>query len=85
MHRPTVVLPEPLSPTKPRVSCLRMEKVMSSTALISAIFFWKTIPEVTGKYIFRFWTSTIVSPDLLPFVVPLVVIDRLPTLRLRSE
>ena len=48
---PTVVLPLPLSPTNPRVSPLWMPKVTPSTALISATFFWKRMPEVIGKYL----------------------------------
>ena len=53
MHRATVVLPEPLSPTRPNVSPRLMKKLTSSTALISATRFWKIVPEVTGKYFLR--------------------------------
>jgi hypothetical protein len=34
---PAVVLPQPLSPTNPSVSPLRMEKVMPSTARIGSL------------------------------------------------
>ena len=57
-HRPVVVFPQPLSPTRPSVSPRRIVKLTSSTALMSATFRWKITPEVTGKYILRFRIST---------------------------
>src|SRR5690606_22566647 len=54
--RPTVVLPQPLSPTKPSVSPSRTKKETSSTALTSAILRRK-MPPWTGKYLQRFFTS----------------------------
>src|SRR3990170_5896757 len=63
MQRPVVDLPQPLSPTRPRVSPWRMPKLMPSTAFTSAILRWKMMPAVTGKYIFRSWISTRMSPS----------------------
>src|SRR4030042_125214 len=57
IQRPVVVLPHPLSPTSPRVSCFFISKLMSSTALTSPTFFRKS-PQVIGKYILRFLTSS---------------------------
>ena len=58
MALPVVVLPQPLSPTSPRVSPWLMVKETLSTAFTSATLRWKMIPDVTGKYIFRFFTSS---------------------------
>src|SRR3990170_8617781 len=62
MTRPSVVLPQPLSPTSPSVSPRLISKLTPSTALTSATLRWKMIPEVTGKYIRTSATRTIVSP-----------------------
>src|SRR5438477_1821613 len=51
MQRPVVVLPQPLSPTSPRVSPRRTVKSIPSTALTSPTFRLITIPSVTGKCI----------------------------------
>ena len=52
MARPSVVLPEPLSPTTPSVSPLRTSRLMPSTALI-----WPTTlrmtPRLIGNQTFR--------------------------------
>ena len=53
-----VVLPQPLSPTRPKVCPLPMEKLTSSTALSSL----RGLPlrvRPTGKYILRSLTLTI--------------------------
>src|SRR5690606_26096890 len=66
IDRPTVVLPQPLSPTSPNVSPSRTNRETSSTALTSAIFRRK-IPPWTGKYLLKPLTSskTSVSADAL--------------------
>src|SRR3990170_1927553 len=64
MQRPVVDLPQPLSPTSPRVSPRRMENVTPSTAFTSAILRWKMMPAVTWKYIFSSRMSTKKSPFL---------------------
>ena len=56
--RPVVDLPQPLSPTRPRVSPSQMSNDMPSTALMSPTCRWTTIPRVMGKYFFRFSTRT---------------------------
>src|SRR4030042_217810 len=58
---PVVVLPLPLSPTRPRVSPRLMEKLTPSTALMSPIFFLIKVPKATGKWTFRSCTSTNMS------------------------
>src|SRR6185295_435284 len=55
-ERPAVVLPQPLSPTSPRVSPGATAKEMSSTARTWATTREKT-PFFTGKYFFRARTS----------------------------
>jgi hypothetical protein len=59
--RPTVVLPQPDSPTRPNVSPRLMKKLTSSTA-----FTWATVrcksPPRTGKYLRRRSTSRSTSP-----------------------
>src|SRR5437867_806387 len=50
MTRPVVVLPQPLSPTRPSVSPAYRSSEMRSTALISPTLWVKTVPRVTGKY-----------------------------------
>src|ERR1017187_2927304 len=57
MARPSVVLPQPLSPTRPSVSPGAMLKLTSSTAFTNS----RTrlnIPCFTGKCTFRFLTSS---------------------------
>src|ERR1700740_2960489 len=51
MQRPVVVLPQPRSPTSPRVSPRRTVKSMPSTAFTSPTLRLMTSPSVTGKYI----------------------------------
>src|SRR5258707_15886804 len=67
MVRPTVVLPQPDSPTMPSVSPFLTMKLTSSTALT-----WFTTrcnnPARTGKFLTRFFTSTRVSPLWLVFL-----------------
>src|SRR5215472_5543217 len=57
MHRPVVVLPQPLSPTSPRVSPRRTIKSIPSTAFTSPTLRLMTIPSVTGKCICNPLTS----------------------------
>src|SRR5664279_2229246 len=54
--RPTVVLPQPDSPTSPKVSPSRMLKLTPSTALTQAATRCSK-PERTGKYFFRSCTT----------------------------
>ena len=56
-----VDFPDPLSPTSPRVSPLRMSKVTLSTALTSPMR-WRNTPPVIGKYFFSFLTLIKTSP-----------------------
>src|ERR1700757_5135257 len=51
MHRPVVVLPQPLSPTSPKVSPRPTVKSIPSTAFTSPTLRLMTIPSVTGKCI----------------------------------
>jgi hypothetical protein len=62
MHRAIVDLPQPDSPTTPRVSPSRTVKLTPSTAFTAAICFWKMIPRVTGKCFFRSSTTSSSSP-----------------------
>src|SRR5215469_3091866 len=55
--RPSVVLPQPDSPTRPSVSPRRMSNDTPETALIEAIFRWTT-RLVTGNSLTRSRTST---------------------------
>src|SRR6185503_2966467 len=55
-ERPAVVLPQPLSPTRPSVSPGASWNEMSSTARTWATTL-ERIPFFTGKYFFRFRTS----------------------------
>jgi hypothetical protein len=57
MHLPVVVFPQPLSPTSPSVSPFLILNETLSTAFITAIFYCNIIPEVTGKYISKLFTS----------------------------
>ena len=57
IHLPKVVLPQPLSPTRPRVSPRMIWRDTPSTALTSPTLDWKMTPLVTGKYICRSRTS----------------------------
>src|SRR5437764_3900700 len=61
MVRPTVVLPQPDSPTRPRVSPGLMAKLTSSTACTQATTRCSKPPR-TGKYLTRFLTSTRLWP-----------------------
>src|SRR5215210_755515 len=58
--RPSVVLPQPDSPTRPRVSPRRTKKLTSSTALTQATVRCRR-PPFTGKYLTRRSTSSSVS------------------------
>src|SRR5580692_1766858 len=60
MQRPTVVLPDPDSPTSPSVSPRLMSNETPSTALTSATWREKT-PAMMGKYFSRSRTATRVS------------------------
>src|SRR4051812_48934451 len=62
--RPVVDFPQPVSPTRPIVSPLRIEKLTPSTAFTAPTFFWKMMPRVTGKCFCRSVTSRSVSPVL---------------------
>ena len=62
MQRAIVDLPQPDSPTTPSVSPWRTVNETSSTACTAPTCFWKTIPRVTGKYFFRFSTTSSSSP-----------------------
>src|SRR5205085_6606338 len=57
MQRPVVDLPQPDSPTSPKVSPCRMLKLTSSTALTVSPPAPNN-PPPAGKYFFRFLTST---------------------------
>jgi hypothetical protein len=57
MARPSVVLPQPLSPTRPSVSPGAMAKLTSSTAFTNSRA-RLNIPCFTGKCTFRFLTSS---------------------------
>jgi hypothetical protein len=67
-QRAIVDLPQPDSPTTPRVSPSRTVKETPSTALTAPTCFWKTIPRVTGKCFFRSSTTRSSEPLLLEFV-----------------
>jgi len=62
MQRAIVDLPQPDSPTTPRVSPSRSVNETPSTAFTEATSFWKTMPRVTGKCFFRFSTTSSSSP-----------------------
>src|SRR5579859_1264753 len=69
MARPVVDLPQPDSPTRPRVSPRRTVKSIPSTALTWPTSRCKMMPSVIGKYIFRPATRTRVSsPRVSPTV-----------------
>src|SRR5581483_2260767 len=73
MVRPTVVLPQPDSPTMPSVSPFLMEKLTSSTACTCATTRCIT-PARTGKYFFKFCTA-IRSGCFLTVDLSLIVYD----------
>src|SRR5512143_337508 len=58
-----VVFPHPDSPTRPKVSPGRIDKLTSSTAFTHPATFVKTFPLTTGKRFFRFRTSKSAVPD----------------------
>src|SRR6476469_6636641 len=62
MQRAIVDLPQPDSPTTPRVSPSRTANETPSTAFTEATSFWKMIPRVTGKYFFSPSTTSNSSP-----------------------
>jgi hypothetical protein len=61
MQRPTVVLPDPDSPTSPSVSPFDTPKLMPSTAFTFATTRAR-MPRLTGKYLRRSRTTSSVSP-----------------------
>src|SRR5438128_9433004 len=61
MQRPTVVFPDPDSPTRPSVSPRETANRTPATALTSATTRART-PRFTGKYFFRSRTRSSVSP-----------------------
>ncbi len=61
MARPTVVLPQPLSPTSPRVSPLLTDRLTPSTAWTCPTTFPNT-PFFTGKSLWRS-STTIRGPE----------------------
>ena len=63
--RPTVVLPQPDSPTRPSVSPRWMSKLTPSTAWTTATVRWRTPPR-TGKCLTRSRTSTSGAEPSLP-------------------
>jgi hypothetical protein len=75
---PIVVLPQPDSPTRPKVSPLEMVKLTSETALTDPIFRCITAPAVTGNSLTRWRTSRNseggASPAPVAVVVAVVVI-----------
>src|SRR5690554_2342349 len=66
MDLPTVVFPQPLSPTRPRVSPGLILKDTSSTAFSGTVL---NNPILMGKYCFRFCTSTRYSAAMV-FLLP---------------
>src|SRR5215813_11394217 len=75
MQRPVVVLPQPLSPTRPKVSPRRTVKSIPSTALTSPTLRLVMIPSVTGKCIrspltsrsgWGSWTATVIALPVQP-------------------
>src|SRR3954447_1092939 len=65
MVRPTVDFPQPDSPTSPSVSPRLIEKLTSSTALMSPMWRSRTIPLLIGNQTLRFSTSTRAPSPLL--------------------
>lgn len=49
MVRESVDLPQPDSPTSPRISPFPIESVMPSTAFTESTCFWMSSPFLTGK------------------------------------
>src|SRR5665213_1793388 len=66
MQRPIVVLPQPLSPTRPKVSPRRIVRSTPSTAFTSPILRRVTIPSVIGKCMRRPRTSTSGPAEFCP-------------------
>src|SRR3954449_10022274 len=65
MVRPTVDFPQPDSPTSPRVSPRLIEKLTSSTALMSPMWRSRMMPLLIGNQTLRFSTSTRAPSPLL--------------------
>src|SRR3990172_7026858 len=61
MQRPVVVFPHPDSPTSPRVSPRRIEKLTPATAWTQPTVFPKSPAPPTGKRFTKSWTSRIDS------------------------
>ncbi len=61
MARPVVLLPQPDSPTRPRVSPRRTSNDTPSTAFTLPTWRRMTAPAITGKWTFRSLTSRTVS------------------------
>src|SRR5919204_456140 len=72
MARPVVDLPQPDSPTRPRVSPFSTKKSTPSTARTAPTWRWKMIPWVSGKCILRAFTSS----RFLPLSALAVLRDR---------
>ena len=64
MARPVVLLPQPLSPTRPSVSPRLTSNVRPSTAYTAPTLRWKTTPLVMGKCTRRSSMRTRVSPPI---------------------
>src|SRR5215469_9985579 len=97
MQRPVVVLPQPLSPTSPKVSPRRTVKSMPSTAFTSPTFRLTTTPSVTGKCICSPLTSRsgwgsstatvialLIQPDRRQILVQVMARTDLPALHVIS-
>ena len=66
--RAVVVLPQPDSPTMPRVSPAATEKLTSSTLRTSPTWWRKMMPRVTGKCLVSPVTVSSASPGGVPLV-----------------
>ena len=64
MARPVVLLPQPDSPTRPKVSPRRTSNDTPSTAFTLPTWRRMTAPAITGKWTFRSLTSRTVSGRL---------------------
>src|SRR6266851_7866518 len=64
MHRARVDLPQPVSPTSPRVSPLRTSRLTPSTACTMSRCRWISRVDCTGKYLTRFSTRSRTSASV---------------------
>ena len=69
MHRASVDLPQPDSPTRPSVSPARRSMLTSSTACTRATSRCSRIPLLIGKYFFTCSARSSSSPSPSPFAV----------------